>query len=111
MIVCDGEEPQFLGLGANHVGVGRAESYIRVAVTIHELANRAHAQLSELPSDEKEWKTFPPDQTDVLVSPDHNLVIAINRITGLFAAQRGSIIVTGNTENELPSHHVAQLLR
>ena len=79
-------------------------------MTIHELANAAHAEKVELPDEPTlTWQSFPPEKTDVLVGDNGALVIGINRETGQFAAQRGNVRVFGDVETDLPAAAITQL--
>jgi hypothetical protein len=79
-------------------------------MTIHELANACHAEKVELPNDPTfTWKSFPPEKSDVLVGDNGALVIGINRETGRFAAQRGSVRVFGDVETDIAATAISQL--
>ena len=73
-----------------------------LVVTIHELANLTKAKKIDLPFNlAGTWLQLSPAKSDILVTQDNALVIGINRETGVFAAQRGSFIVTGRDDDEL----------
>ncbi len=54
-------------------------------------------------------KDFPSDQTDTYFSEDGEVFVALNRVTGHFAAQRGDACVIGDGETELSEEQVESL--
>ena len=52
-------------------------------------------------------KNFPSTQTDTYFSEDGEVFVAVNRVTGRFAAERGETCVVGDEETELSDEQVA----
>jgi hypothetical protein len=81
-------------------------------VTIHEFANLQQLQKLNSPGFQGPGGIlFPAEDTDVLASSDGLLVIAINRLTGRYAGQRGSNFVSGFATDEMTAEQVAHLSR
>lgn len=80
-------------------------------MTIHELVNSTRLQKLNIPFNAvpgpREY--FKPDETDVLISEDGELVIAINRLTGRFAAQKGETCIMGSADSELQPEEACAL--
>ena len=82
-------------------------------MTIHEVVNAMRLQKLDMPFNALpgQREHFPPHQTDVLISDDGDLVIAINRTTGRFAAQKGEICILGFADAELLPEDACALTR
>lgn len=72
-------------------------------MTIHEVINAMRLQKLDIPFNAIPGprEHFPAHATDVLISEDATLVVAVNRLTGRFAAQRGETCVMGFADTEL----------
>ena len=78
-------------------------------MTIYELANGTRATKVDLPNGFRALREeFPPENSDFLVAEHGQLVIAINHVTGKFAASRVGSCVLGDTDKDLTP---GQLLR
>lgn len=82
-------------------------------MTIHEVVNAMRLQKLDMPFNAlpgpREY--FPSHQTDVTISEDGELVIAINRVTGRFAAQKGETCILGFADVELLPEDAGALTR
>ena len=54
-------------------------------------------------------KNFPATETDTYFSEDGEIFVAVNRVTGRFAAERGETCVVGDGDTELSDEQVRHL--
>lgn len=82
-------------------------------MTIHEVVNAMRLQKLDMPFNALPGSRehFPAHQTDVLISEDGELVVAINRVTGRFAAQKGELCILGYADVELLPEDACALTR
>lgn len=80
-------------------------------MTLPELLELCHVQKLDVPYNAVPGPRahFPMHETDVLVSEDGELVVALNRKTGRFAAQRGEFCMLGHRDVPLDAEQVSQL--
>lgn len=80
-------------------------------MTIHEVVNATRLQKVDIPFNAHlgSREHFQPHQTDVLMSEDGELVVAINRQTGRFAAQKGETCIMGFADAELQPEEACAL--